>query len=103
MNTLETPTLNALDVAAPPYTTHRILNMERGWVGKLIPRLTRRTFRIVLDVHALRLVEPLINKDLAVVNNWMNLTMPELAAIVWAGIQRFHADEQIARETVESW
>jgi hypothetical protein len=102
MSILETPRVESLDVAAPPYTTLRIVT-GRGFLGNLVPSLTRRTYRIVLDISALRLVQNAINKDLAVVNNWMDLSMTDLAVIVWAGLQRFHAKEKLSREQVEQW
>jgi len=103
MDVLEAPKVESLGIEAPEFTTLKLKGIERGWLGRLFPFLTRRSYKIVLDIAALRLAESYIHKDMADVRNWLDLSSSDLAVILWAGLFHFQPKSKITREQVGSW
>lgn len=103
MDVLDAPSIDSLGIGAPEFTTLNLKGIERGWIGRLFPFLTRRSYKIVLDIAALRLAESFIHKDMADVRNWLDLSSSDLAVILWAGLFHFQPKSKITREQVETW
>lgn len=105
MDVLTAPTVQSVDIGAPQFTTLKLKNLECGWY---IPRfiykfVSRRTYKIVLDIAALRLAEQHIGKDMASSANWLALSSAELSTIAWAGIRPAWYQRKPKLQTVQEW
>ena len=50
------------------------------------------TYQLVLDYCAIAKAQTEIGKDLSVMSNWKGLSGPELSAVCWAALDRFHPE-----------